>query len=92
MLAERESSIIVRVPIIPGVNDDRENFDALSEYLSSLRLRDIDLLPYHRLGSDKDLRLHLSCGMERVDPPTVEQMETIAARLRRDGFHVRIGG
>ncbi|HUD75422.1 MAG TPA: glycyl-radical enzyme activating protein [Terracidiphilus sp.] len=92
MLAERGSHIIVRVPVIPGVNDDRENFGALSEYLSSLGLKDIDLLPYHRLGSDKYLRLHMLCGMEEIDPPTTEQMETIASRLRRDGFHVRIGG
>lgn len=92
MLAERGSSIIVRVPVIPGVNNDNDNFDALSEYLSSLKLRDIDLLPYHRLGGDKYLRLHLLPGMEGVDPPTKEEMETIASRLRRDGFHVRIGG
>jgi pyruvate formate lyase activating enzyme len=92
MLAERGSHIIVRVPVIPGVNDDHENFDALSDFLSSLGLQDIDLLPYHRLGSDKYHRLHLSRGLEGVDPPTTEQMETIAARLGRDGFHVRIGG
>jgi len=92
MLAEQGSHIIVRVPVIPGVNDDSENFDALSDYLSSLGLRDIDLLPYHRLGSDKYLRLHMLSGMEEIDQPTTEQMETIASRLKRDGFHVRIGG
>jgi len=91
MLAERGSAIIIRVPVIPGVNDDSDNFDALSGHLFPLGLLDIHLLPYHRFGSDKYRRLHLSSGMEGVDPPTTEQMETIAARLRRDGFHVRIG-
>ena len=92
MLAERGSCVIVRVPVIPGVNDDSDNFDSLSAFLSSLRLRDIDLLPYHQFGSDKYARLHLSCEIKDVDPPTTEQMETIAARLKGDGFHVRIGG
>lgn len=92
MLAERGRAVIVRVPIIPGVNDDRGNIDALSEFLSPLSLREIDLLPYHRIGSDKYHRLHLSYGMEGVNPPTAGQMETIAGRLRRDGFNVRIGG
>ena len=92
ILAERGSAVIVRVPIIPGVNDDSDNLDALSEFLSPLGLRAIDLLPYHRIGSDKYHRLHLSYGMEGVNPPTAEQMETIAARLKRDGFSVRIGG
>jgi len=36
--------------------------------------------------------MNLSCVMEGVEPPTTEEMETIATRLKRDGFHVRIGG
>jgi pyruvate formate lyase activating enzyme len=92
MLAERRRAVIVRVPIIPGVNDDDANLDALSGFLSPLGLRDIDLLPYHRIGSDKYHRLRLPYQMEGVDPPSTEQMETIAAHLRGRGFRVRIGG
>ncbi len=92
MLAESGSAITVRVPILPGVNDDSENLDALSRYLSPLGIRDIDLLPYHELGNGKYPRLNLSCGTAGVEPPTTMELETIAARLRRDGFHVRIGG
>jgi pyruvate formate lyase activating enzyme len=92
MLAERGSTIVVRMPVIPGVNDDGRNLDELSEFLSPLGLRDIDLLPYHRIGSGKYHRLSLPYEMEGVEPPTDGQMETMAARLRRDGFTVRIGG
>jgi len=92
MLAERGCAIIIRIPVIPGVNDDGGNFDAMSEFLSPLGLRNIDLLPYHKLGSDKYQRLHLSSPMEEFEPPTTQQMETYAARLKRDGFTVRIGG
>jgi pyruvate formate lyase activating enzyme len=92
LLAERGSAVIVRIPIIPGVNNDSGNLDELSEFLSPLGLREVDLLPYHRIGSDKYHRLRLSYGMEGVDPPTAGQMETMAARLRRAGFKVRIGG
>ncbi|MGA7476440.1 MAG: glycyl-radical enzyme activating protein [Thermoplasmata archaeon] len=92
MLAELGSAVVVRVPVIPGVNDDTDNMDALSGFLAPLGLRQIDLLPYHRLGSDKYRRLHLPYEMEGVVPPSDEQMETLAARLRRDGFTVRVGG
>jgi len=92
MLAERGSAVVVRVPVIPGVNDDTDNMDALSGFLTPLGLREIDLLPYHRLGSDKYRRLHLPYEMEGVVPPSDEQMEALAARLRRDGFTVRVGG
>jgi pyruvate formate lyase activating enzyme len=91
MLAQGGNTIRVRVPILPGFNDGNENLDALSTYLSPLGIREIDILPYHELGNDKYRRMNLSSGMENVVPPTSAEMETIAARLRRDGFRVRIG-
>jgi pyruvate formate lyase activating enzyme len=91
MLAQGGNTIRVRVPILPGFNDDEENLDALSTYLTPLGIREIDLLPYHELGNDKYRRMNLSSGMENVVPPTSAEMETIAARLRRGGFRVRIG-
>ena len=92
MLAEQGCAVTVRVPLIPGVNDDSKNIGELSEFLSSVRLREIDLLPYHRIGSGKYHRLQMADRMAAVDPPSTEQMEEVAARLRREGFCVRIGG
>ena len=92
ILADQGSAVIVRVPIIPGVNDNIDNTDALSRFLSSLQLRQIDLLPYHRIGNGKYQRLQLRNWMEGVEPPAPDKMETLAARLKRDGFCVRIGG
>ena len=92
LLAEQGNAVIVRIPVIPEVNDDTGNIDALCDFLSPLSLRKIDLLPYHRIGTDKYRRLHLCNQMEGVTPPNAEKMETMAARLRRAGFCVRIGG
>jgi pyruvate formate lyase activating enzyme len=92
ILAEAGSNVIVRMPVIPGVNDDGANLDALCSFLFRLQLKRIDLLPYHRIGSDKYRRLGRSYEMEQVNPPTAEQMQAIAARLSAAGFVVRIGG
>jgi pyruvate formate lyase activating enzyme len=92
ILAEAGSNVIVRMPVIPGVNDDRANLDALSSFLSRLQLKRIDLLPYHRIGSDKYRRLGRSYEMEQVNPPTAEHMQAIAARLCAAGLVVHIGG
>jgi pyruvate formate lyase activating enzyme len=92
LLAERKKAVVVRVPVIPGVNDDRANMDEVVGFLRPLGLREVDLLPYHRFGSEKYHRLHLPYEMEGVVPPSDTEMEALAQRLRRDGFTVRVGG
>lgn len=92
LLAETGKAVVVRIPVIPNVNDSVVNLEELTAFLNSLSLRDIDLLPYHHIASDKYHRLQLCNRMEGVKPPTAEQMNSIATRLTRDGFSVRIGG
>jgi len=91
-LAEIGSKVIVRIPIIPGVNDEDADIAGVSRFLRELSFRDIDLLPFHRIGSDKYNRLHMRYPVEDKAPPTAEHMEAIAARLCRDGFSVHVGG
>jgi len=92
LLAQNGSAVVVRIPVIPGVNDDEDNLTALSRFLSPLGLRNVDLLPYHGIAGAKYARLELTYRMEGLLPPTAEHMQTIALRLSRDGFHVCIGG
>ncbi len=92
LLAEAGSEVIVRMPVIPRVNDGEDNLDRLAGFMTAHGLRDIDLLPYHRIASDKYRRLHLPWRMDGVEPPTPEQVELLAARLRGAGLRVRIGG
>lgn len=91
-LAKSGSSVIVRIPVIPDVNDDEENFTAVSRFLSRLNIRNIDLLPYHPIASSKYSRLGQVYRMGDLLPPVEANLQAIATRLRQDGFHVRIGG
>lgn len=92
LLAELGSAVIVRMPIVPGINDAGEDVAAASAFLRDLRLTNVDLLPYHRIGGDKYSRLHREYRLPDLAPPSAEHMESIAARLRADGFTVRVGG
>jgi len=91
-LAEIGSQVIVRIPVIPGVNDEAADIAAVSAFLRRVGLQRIDLLPYHRIGSDKYNRLHLRYQVEDITPPTAEHMATTAERLSQDGFSVHVGG
>lgn len=91
-LAENGSSIVVRVPVVPGVNDDPAQFAAIARFLHGLGLARVDLLPYHAIGSAKYRRLGRTYGMNGVPPPSADRMAAIAAQLREAGMDVRIGG
>ena len=53
-LAETDSEIWVRVPLIPGVNDDEENIRATLAFIRPHKnVIDYELLPYHRFGTSK---------------------------------------
>jgi pyruvate formate lyase activating enzyme len=91
-LAEQGSNVTVRIPLIPGVNDDEGNLNAVSKFLMPLGLSRVDLLPYHGIAAGKYERLGLTYRMKDLIPFTTEQLQGVAARLRRDGFHVEIGG
>jgi pyruvate formate lyase activating enzyme len=92
LLAEIGSAVIVRMPVIPGINDADEDLGAAAAYLKELGLKNVDLLPYHRIGGDKYRRLNREYRLPDLAPPSAERIESIAARLGREGFTVRVGG
>jgi pyruvate formate lyase activating enzyme len=91
-LAGQNKDVILRVPVIPGCTDSPANLDAIGTLAHSLHLGRIDLLPYHRIATDKYQRLHRANRMGDVVPPPPERMQAIADKFARAGFSVRIGG
>ncbi len=69
-LSGRGARIILRCPIIPGLNDRREHF----EYLAGLAclysgIQGIELMPYHKLGTSKAERMGLKPQTPFSEPP-----------------------
>lgn len=82
--------VIVRVPTIPGYNDDEENIAATARFAAELEAP-VHLLPYHRLGESKleslgqTVKLHL-------EVPGQEHMERLKAVVEAQGAQAQIGG
>jgi pyruvate formate lyase activating enzyme len=92
-LSAEGHAIIIRVPIIPGINDSEENIVQTGEFISSLaHPHQVDILPYHNTAEDKYRRLERAHRLPGLNPPTPEQMDRIAATLRGFGLQVTIGG
>lgn len=57
-LHDRGARVLVRCPIIPGVNDNQEHFDAIAQLTKDLPgLVGAEILPYHKLGVSKAKRI-----------------------------------
>jgi pyruvate formate lyase activating enzyme len=92
-VARLHPNIWLRVPIIPGVNDDETNIRATAALAAGFpSVRRVHLLPYHRLGADK--RRRLGNGTEGVSPspPTRSRLDELAAEFTAAGVTTTIGG
>lgn len=92
-LAECGAQVVVRVPLIPGINDDDANINATGAFVAGLPgSRALHLLPYHDAGSAKYGRLGRDYGLNGTKPPEAVALERIADRLRTYGLSVTTGG
>lgn len=72
--------ILVRIPLIPGVNDDDQNLQATAKFCEKLKkIRAIEILPYHRLGVATYEQLGRSYEMNHCLP-----MSTVKIKERID--------
>lgn len=63
--------LYLRIPLIPGVNDDDDNLAAAAAFSSQLaKLAAIEILPYHRLGVKTYQKLGREYELKDLRPPT----------------------
>ncbi|XBS71322.1 glycyl-radical enzyme activating protein [Acerihabitans sp. KWT182] len=74
--------IHVRTPLVPGFNDSREDIARIIDFIAPLPGVSYEILPYHRLGSDKYRLLGRPYPPGDLRLPT-ETAETLIAHARR---------
>ncbi|MGB7294625.1 MAG: glycyl-radical enzyme activating protein [Candidatus Aminicenantales bacterium] len=91
-LAGAGKRIIVRIPVVPGINDDPENTRRTASFLRPLEtVSEISLLPYHKLGREKSQGIDRENSWQEFAAPTEETLEKIKADLESAGFRVTRG-
>lgn len=91
-LDEAGAEIWLRMPLIPGFNDDEASLHAVGTFVAGLRTRRLHLLPYHQLGSEKHQRLGQTDPMadhRSLDPAIIDRAVT---HLEGYGLDVHQGG
>ena len=86
--------VIIRIPVVPTLNDDRETHKKMIGFVLSLNnVERVELLPYHRLGVTKYQGLGRRYLLKELpalkpDDPALKELEAL---WRESKINVRIG-
>jgi len=84
--------VILRVPTIPGYNDDDANIHAVGRFAAEPGHEvSVNLLPYHRLGESKSESLGRKQNLG-LTPPSEDHMNQLKAIIEGYGVRCKIGG
>jgi pyruvate formate lyase activating enzyme len=86
------NKVTVRIPIIPGVNDDEVNISQMVDYLKELNIKQINILPFHNSASAKYRRLNMENKFESIKNLSFEDMEEFKNKFAMTGKPVIVGG
>jgi len=87
----RGPGLIIRMPVVPSINDDDENLRSLARFCSGLaRLQKIELLPYHRLGVTRYRELGREYPLHGIKAPSRDYMERKATVIRSEAPHLEV--
>lgn len=95
LILDSGKDIFIRVPVIPGLNDEPENLRKLKEFLVSSKtdkLKKISLLPFHKIGKSKYNKFNIPYRMNDVELPSRQRMNELKEYFSDIGIKVQIGG
>ncbi|NLO49706.1 MAG: glycyl-radical enzyme activating protein [Bacteroidales bacterium] len=92
-LAQKHKNIVIRIPVVPGINDSEADNEAFAKIISNLgSIHQVHLLPFHNMAQHKYARWEKENklpGLENLNKnDLLPAMEFFAAK----GYEVTIGG
>ena len=82
--------LVFRVPLMGGINDTEENITQLAAFCQETGVKQVEFLPYHRLGENK----YRMMGRDyhcKAYAPSLEHRRLLARILEEKGVEVKIG-
>ncbi len=95
MIIDSGKNVMIRIPVIPGKNDDEATLNSFRNMLISLKsdnLVRISLLPFHRIGMAKYNKFGLEYRMNDTVAPSTQRMNDLKRFFGETGIKVKIGG
>jgi pyruvate formate lyase activating enzyme len=96
-LSTTDKPLILRIPVIPSVNDDLGNAEATADFILNEmggRVRTLQLLSFMRLGEEKYASLGLDYSMRDLEFDRIEfqnRVNQLAEYFNQRGIHCLVG-
>lgn len=96
-LADLNKEIILRIPVIPGVNDSDDNLEKTADFILNEmggNVRTLQLLSFMRLGEEKYQSLGIPYKMENIvidRKAFTEKVKKMAEYFNGRGIHCQVG-
>jgi len=86
--------IIIRIPLVGGVNDDAENMIATARFVAELsgEKKEVNLLLYHKIAQTKYQKLGRPEEFQLLEEPTRKAQQQAIAIFQKFGIKASIGG
>jgi len=93
-LSKANSNIIIRIPLIGGVNDTAENIELTAKFIAELEgdKKEVHLLPYHNIAQNKYSKLGKADHFEHLMEPDKRSLTRAIAKFKEFGITASVGG
>jgi pyruvate formate lyase activating enzyme len=90
-LVNNHAKIIIRIPVIQGVNDSVEEMEKIAKFIKELdSVERTEILNYHQLGSGKYKSLEKDYLAKEIKPLSSEEMEKIKEVFLKKTLKVKV--
>lgn len=93
-IAESGIEIIIRIPLIDGINVSSENIEQTAKFIADLagNKKEVHLLPYHSIAQNKFIKLGKPRNFEKFQEPGKNTLFNIVSIFSQYGIVASIGG
>lgn len=89
-LSDLEKPLILRAPIISGINDDTQHLNDLCDLAAGLHLQSVEIIPYQPASEAQYESIAHTDRMPDLTMPSEENIQLLTLRLREAGISVSI--
>lgn len=88
---EFKGRLIIRKPVIPGFNHNMKDMIKTADFMASLNLKEINLLPFHRMGDSKWTQLGVVYPFTELESMDPTELIPYISVFEERGIHCYIG-